>query len=121
MRQKGELPKPVELSPLNTTKSKTLTRGEQAINRFNQCLIIAKLMGDRAEEGRVYNNLGIVWRDQGDVQKAIDYHNLQLNIAREMRDKAEEGHAYGNLGNDFLALGDLKKIYRIPHARSHNF
>ena len=66
-------------------------------------------MGDKAEEGRVYNNLGIVWRNLGDVQKAIDYHNLQLNIAREMRNKAAEGDAYGNLGNDFLALGDLKK------------
>ena len=109
MRKEGALLRPAELSPLNPTKSKTLTRGEQEINRFNQCLIIAKLMGDRAEEGRVYNNLGIVWGNLGDVQKAIDYHNLQLNIARELKDKAGEGHAYGNLGNDFLALGDLKK------------
>ena len=66
-------------------------------------------MGDKAEEGRVYNNLGIVWSNLGDVQKAIEYHNLQLNIARELKDKAQEGHAYGNLGNDFIALGDLKK------------
>lgn len=77
-------------------------------------------MGDRAEEGRVYNNLGIVWGNLGNVQKAIHYHNLQLNIAREMRDKVEEGHAYGNLGNDFLALGDLKKSieYHMPRSRN---
>ena len=109
MRQEGAQPRPAELFPPNPQKYKTLTRGEQEINRYNQFLVIAKLMGDRAEEGRVYNNLGIVWRTLGDVQKAIDYHNLQLNIARELRNKVEEGQAYGNLGNDFLALGDLKK------------
>lgn len=45
MRKEGALLRPAELSPLNPTKSKTLTRGEQEINRFNQCLIIAKTYG----------------------------------------------------------------------------
>ncbi len=98
---------PAELST-EILKSKTRTRGEEEINYYNQCLVIAKLMGDRAEEGRVYNNLGIVWSNLGDSQKAIEYHNQQLEIAKEMGDKAAEGHAYVNLGNDFRDLGDLK-------------
>ena len=90
-------------------KAKTLTRGEEELNYYNQCLVIAKLMGNRAFEGRVYNNLGFVWGNLGDLQKAIYYHNLQLNIAKEMGDKAAEGQAYVNLGIHFKDLGDLKK------------
>ena len=66
-------------------------------------------MRDRAEEARVYHNLGIVWRKLGDSQKALDYHNLQLKIAKEIGDKAVKGRAYLNLGNDFQNLGDFKK------------
>ena len=65
--------------------------------------------GDKAEVGRVYNNLGNAYKSLGNFNKAIEYHNLHLTIAKDLGDKAGEGRAYGNLGIAFNSLGDLSK------------
>ena len=72
-------------------------------------LSIAQAVGDKANEGRVYNNLGNAFQSLGDFNKAVEYHNLDLSIAKELGDKAEEGGAYGNLGNAFQSRGDFNK------------
>ena len=72
-------------------------------------LSIAQAKGDKAEEGRVYNNLGNTFDSLGNFKKAVEYHNLHLTIAKDLGDKAWEGCAYCNLGNAFKRLGDFKK------------
>ena len=72
-------------------------------------LSVAQAEGDKAEEGRVYNNLGNVFQSLGDFNKAVEYHTLHLSIAKDLGDKAGEGGAYGNLGIAFDSLGDFNK------------
>jgi hypothetical protein len=52
-------------------------------------------VGDRAEEGAAYANLGIAYKLQGDFSKAIEYHTHRLAVAKEVGDRAGEGRAYG--------------------------
>ena len=66
-------------------------------------------MGDRAEEGKAYGNLGIAYHTLGDFQKAIEYHERNLKLSKEVGDKAGEGIAYGNLSNAYHRLGDFQK------------
>ena len=40
----------------------------------DKLLIIAKEIGDRAEEGRANGNLGYAYQSLGDYRKAIEYH-----------------------------------------------
>ena len=72
-------------------------------------LKIVKEVGDRAEKGRAYGNLGNAHHRLGGFKKAIGYHELHLKIAIEVGDRAGEGMAYGNLGNAHHSLGDFKK------------
>ena len=81
----------------------------KAIQYHEKRLKIAKEIGDRAEEGRAYGNLGISYRSLGDYQKAIEYHEKHLKIAKEIGDRAGEGRAYGNLCNAYQSLGDYQK------------
>jgi hypothetical protein len=46
----------------------------KAIEYHTQDLAIAKVVGDRAGEGRVYGNLGCAYGLQGDLIKTIEYH-----------------------------------------------
>ena len=80
-------------------------------------LSIAQAEGDKAKEGRVYNNLGNAFQSLGDFNKAVEYHNLDLIIAKDLGDKAGEGRAYGNLGNAFQSLGDFNKAVEYHTLR----
>ena len=71
-------------------------------------LKIAKEQGDRREEGRAYDSLGITYLLLGDYKTAKDYLECQIKIFKELGDRLREGRAYGNLGNAHYSLGDFK-------------
>ena len=56
---------------------------------FQQCLEIAKELGDKAGEGRSYGNLGNAYHSLGELKTAIPYHQRHLEIAKEVGDKLE--------------------------------
>ena len=87
------------------------------VDAFQQHLTIAKELGDRAEEGCAYGNLGVAYQSLGDFKQAIKYHNQCLSIAKELGFKAGEGQAYGNLGIAYDSLGDYKQaiMYHNQH------
>ena len=79
-------------------------------------LRIAKKMGDKLLEGKIYGNLGNAYYSHADFKKAIHYHERALEIARKVADVSIEGMAHGNLGNDYRNLGDFKKAMHY-HGR----
>ena len=74
-----------------------------------QELSIAKKMGAREWEGKVYYQLGSAYFSLGHFKEALEYHKLHLNIAKELGDRAGEGVAYGNLGITYKVLGNFKQ------------
>ena len=78
---------------------------QKAIEYHEKRLKIAIEIGDRAEEGRAYGNLGSAHKSLGDIRKAIEYHEKNLKIAKEIGDRAEDGRAYQNIGNGYSGLG----------------
>ena len=54
-------------------------------------------------------NLGLAYRDLGQVEKAITYYEQALAIAREIGHRQGEGADLGNLGVAYHDLGQVEK------------
>lgn len=73
---------------------------------FKHAIEIAKEEGDRAEEGRAYGNLGLVYDLSKNFPLAIECRKLQLSIAEETKNLAQETLACANLGRVYFSSGD---------------
>ncbi len=65
-------------------------------------------MGDKAREGRAYDNLGNAYKSLGNFKTAIEFYEHCQKIATEVGDKAMEKSTYGNLADAYDCLGDFK-------------
>ena len=92
-------------------------KGRDFESQNEKRLATAIQIGDRAGEGRAYENLGIAFKSQGDFRKAFEYHQKHLKIAKEIGDRAGEGRAYGNLGNAYHSLSDFRKAIEYHEKR----
>ena len=71
--------------------------------------------GDRQNEGRMLNNLGIVYRSQGRRDEAISAYDDALVIGRESKDRVGEGQTLENVALLWEAQGDVSRA--LPFAR----
>ena len=60
------------------------------IEYLEQQLSIAIEVGDRAGQGRAYNNLGNAYYCLSQFRQAIEYHKQCLSIAIEVGDRAKQ-------------------------------
>ncbi|MGD1904753.1 MAG: CHAT domain-containing protein [Leptolyngbyaceae cyanobacterium] len=67
----------------------------------------------RLGEGRSLHNLGLVYRAQGDTQRAIELYEQSLAIFRELNDRLRETIALGSLGNVYSVLGQYPQAIGI--------
>lgn len=61
---------------------------DSSLAYFNSGLIIAKQIGSKSDEGRIYGNLGDLYFNYGDFPKAKYYNNLSKDIHLNLRDSA---------------------------------
>jgi len=57
----------------------------------------------------VLGNLGSVYRNLGDIRKAIEYYEKALQIAKEIGDRKSESMWIGYIGGVYFDLDDAKK------------
>ena len=69
-------------------------------------------MGDRAWEGAVYGNMGIVYESLGEFKKSLDYHTKHLRISEEFENKVTEKNALKGLGNAYYKLKDFEQAIK---------
>ena len=75
---------------------------ENAINHFQRHLEISISIGDRADEGRAYGNLGSVYQVLERYGEAIEYHMKDLTITQEIGDRSGELESLINLGQTYV-------------------
>jgi tetratricopeptide (TPR) repeat protein len=104
-----------------------LGQAERAIEQLRQALAIARAIcaastpdspewkAARRGEGTVLGNLGIAYRDQGQVERAIRQYEQALEIDREIGDRRNEGALLGRLGLACVDLGQAERA--IEHFR----
>lgn len=81
----------------------------QAIELYEQRLVIAHEIGDRRGEGGALGSLGLAYFELGEPRRAIEYYEQHLAIAKEIGDRRGEGNALGNLGIAYQHLGEPRR------------
>jgi len=90
---------------------------ERSAELYKQALFIAREVGDRAEEGVNFCNLGTAYYALGQWEQAVESHKVALSIAREIGYRAGEERYLSNLGKTYLALGLIAEAVRF-HRQS---
>jgi|GEM_PF-388040 len=80
-----------------------------AIDKWEQGLEIAKKTEHRQAISLFIGNLGLVYDDLGDYQKALAYYEQALGIDKEIGDKKGIGDNLNNIGVVYQNLGDYQK------------
>lgn len=65
----------------------------------------ARWLGDQRSEGSALGNLGVAYKNQGELHRAIDYYEQSLTLARQLGDHLNEGKVLGYLGNAYSDAG----------------
>lgn len=84
-------------------------RVDEAIDCYEQSLVIHRELGDRQGEGYDLSSLGMVFADLGYVEEAVDYFKQALNVAREIGDRSGEGAELSSLGFAYARLGEIEE------------
>jgi signal transduction histidine kinase len=82
------------------------SKSELAIAQNNEALAICQKINDRKGVGSVYNNLAIIYVDQGNYKLSLEYYFKSLKIREEINDKRGVAANYNNIGNTYLEMGN---------------
>lgn len=69
-----------------------------ALRLFNEALEKSRALGDKVGEGNMLRNIGNVYLDTGQPQKALAFLEQALPLFRQAGDKAGEASTLGNIG-----------------------
>lgn len=69
-----------------------------------------------------FNNIGIIYGDQGDYNKAVEYYLKSLEIIKELGDNKGMSACYTNIGNVHFCQGNYDSAikYYLSHWESKN-
>ncbi|NJL67428.1 MAG: tetratricopeptide repeat protein, partial [Microcoleus sp. SM1_3_4] len=77
----------------------TLEAKKSAIAQFEIALKLYREAGDRAQEAVTLSNIGLVYSDLGEPQKALEYYDLSLPLSCGMLgDRSQEAITLSNIG-----------------------
>lgn len=81
---------------------KTLAYAEQA-------LVLAQYIGDKSGESSSLNNIGVIYRHKGGLDKALTNYIASLHIQEENKFEDALAYTYSNIGTIYSLKGESKK------------
>ena len=82
---------------------------EKAIKKYGEAVEKWRGAGERKWEAQTLLNLGVIYANLSQHEKARDYYEQALAISREIKDREGEGITLGNLGNVYENLSQYEK------------
>ena len=83
---------------------------EEALGNYHEAMDLAKQFSNRAGLAGALNNIGAVYREQGELKKAVDYHQRALEINQEIAPRSSEtATCLDNIGRVHHEQGEPKK------------
>lgn len=64
---------------------------------------------DKLGEAKLLNNIGNIYEQRNDFDKAVYYHQRRLDVAKELKDLDGESKACASLGNIYHLLGNIRE------------
>ena len=80
---------------------------DEALARFEEGLVLSEKVGDEVYRNSLFNSLGWLLMECGDLERAIELNRQGAEGARKRDDHEAIANAELNLGDIFLAQGDL--------------
>ncbi|MBD2570987.1 CHAT domain-containing protein [Anabaena lutea] len=81
----------------------------QAINKWEEALPLLRAVRDRGLEATTLYNIGSVYSDLGENQKALAYYNQALPLRRAVENRGGEANTLNNIGTVYSSLGEKQK------------
>lgn len=82
---------------------------KKSIQKYQEALLIFHSLNDKGREAITLNNLGRVFEDLGEKQKARNYYEQALPLRQMVHDKSGEAVTLNNLGKLFNDIGERPK------------
>lgn len=74
---------------------------------------ISKDLGDKNRVAASYSNIGSVYLNKGDIDKALENDFASLKIRKEIGDKNGIAISYSNIGSIYFEKGNYEKPWKI--------
>ena len=78
---------------------------------YDSCLTYYSSLNDSNGESKVWNNLGILYQNIGDLHTSIDFHMKSLYAKKQLNDSLGMANSYNNIGSVYFEIHDLDKAY----------
>jgi tetratricopeptide (TPR) repeat protein len=91
----------------------SLSEFNQAIDFYDQALLLARKLGDRNGESASLGNLSSAYGSLGQYQQAIQFFQQSLQISKEIGDRKGEANSLGNLGYAYYLLGQYQQAIQF--------
>ncbi|MEG4544280.1 CHAT domain-containing protein, partial [Microcoleus sp. Aus8_D2] len=80
-----------------------------ALEYYSQSLPLTRAVGDRSREAVTLTNIGAVYDNLGEKQKALEYYSQSLPLTRALGDRSGEATILSNIGSVYNDLGENQK------------
>jgi len=80
-----------------------------AIEKYEECLLLFRAIGDRSRESQTLSGIGVVYYSLGEKQKALDYFTKSLPFRHIAGDRGGEATMLNNIGLVYSELGANQK------------
>ncbi len=81
----------------------------RAIAKFETALRLGQLENNQVKQGLAFHQLGYIFDELGEKQKALDYYNQALSIRRAVGNRTSEATTLNNIGHVYSNLGEKQK------------
>lgn len=78
---------------------------DSALIMYDSALLYAQMLGQKTDEGTIYNNFSIVYSTLGQLERSVDYSMMALKIFENIPDSIYIAKIYNNLGSRYSDMG----------------
>lgn len=93
---------------------------DTTIHYLNRSIDLMKKAGDKGGMANGYNNLGVIYKNRGNFEKAIEHFRKTASLRQDLEDQLTDpdrkrnnteklGQAYNNQGNIYYQFGDYSR------------
>lgn len=97
----------------------------EALTGMFEALTLYREINDRVQMGHSLNDISIIYANDEDYQKSLEYFKQALDLFKQMKDDKGQSYALNNIGIIYQELGDQKKakeyfILSLDIKKKHN-
>jgi tetratricopeptide (TPR) repeat protein len=89
---------------------------DSAASYLLKALAISEKFNDSNSIGRIYNELGTLWKKQDNVEKALQFYKQAERTFKATGDSVELANTYNNMGMVSEVNGKLNEAYEFYNA-----